>query len=301
MAANVLTERYLYLPSVGFCWLLAVLFKSLWDRYGSQPTTGPLFRAAAGLLAAALVFSCSFKIWTRNEIWHDDHILYATTLQTDEDSYVMHMNLGIDDYVAHNYAGAETHLLRALQLKPDSANVLNALACLYMEEDRFPEAATLFQRAIAARPDWTDPHYNYGRLLKKMGQPDAALEQFHLAVKVGSLNGNAHLFLAQELAERGQYAAAEAEYRRSLELFHSLIAQQSLVDLLIQQGRYADALPMLRSMADEYPFDGPTQLKLARVLEHQGNLAEARKHYQTALDTDPANSEAQSALKRLSP
>jgi Tfp pilus assembly protein PilF len=299
MAANVLTERYLYLPSVAFCWLAGRIAEWAWDvRLESQRGRALLrvILCAAGIVLAALGAT---RVWARARIWHDDMTLYRNTLETDSDSYIMHMNMGVTYFAVGDFVAAEKELQRALELKPDSANVLNALGCVYILEDRSEEAAKAFQSAIAFKPQWTDPHFNYGRLLKKTGQNDEALTEFQTAVEAGPLNGTARLYLAQELAERGQDSEAEAEYRRSIQLLPSLTARRNLVDILLKTGRDDAAVAMLQQMAKEYPYDSTTHVKLGRLLEKEGKSAEARKEYQASLVTDPANSEAQAALRRL--
>ena len=300
MAANVLTERYLYLPSVGFCWLAGWAAKSLWDQLNEQTRAQTALRVAILATGVALVFIGVGKTWARNRIWHDDMILYTTTLQTDPDSYVMHMNLAVS-YFGVNFKASESELYRALELKPDSPNVLNVLGCVYLEQGRLQEAETMFQRAIAIKPGWTDPHFNYGRLLKKMGQDDAALAQFQKAVEVGPLNATARLYLAQELAERGRETEAVAEYRQSIQLSPSLTAGRNLADILLRTGKENEAADMLQHLAKEYPYDSATHLRLGRLLEGEGKTQEAAKEYKTTLETDPANAEAIAALKRTSP
>ena len=299
MAANVLTERYLYLPSVGFCWLLGWVAKEAWDLFGETLKGRRPVRVALCTAGIVLVVLGATKTWARNRVWHDDMTLYATTVETDPDSYVMHMNLGVTYFSTREYSRSEIELRRALELKPDSANVLNALGCVYLEQGRLDEAAKTFQSAIAFKPRWTDPHFNYGRLLKKTGQDDAALAEFRTAVEAGPVNATAALFLAKELAERGNDREAEAEYRRSIQLAPSLLAEQDLVTLLLRTGRQDAAVEMLQQMAKEYPYDSVTRMKLGGLLEKEGKTEEAKKEYQATLATDPGNPEAQAAVKRM--
>ncbi len=299
MAANVLTERYLYLPSVGFCWLAGWAAKRAWDLLGEKLKARTPLRAtlcAAGIALAALGAT---KTWARNRIWRDDTTLYTKTLETDPDSYVMHLNLGTTDFAMRDFATAEKELRRALELRPDSANVLNALGCVYLEEGRLDEAAKALRSAVAFKPRWTDPHFNYGRLLKKTGKNDAALAEFRTAVEVGPLNATARLYLAEELAERGEDSEAEAEYRKSIQLSPSLLAEQNLADILLKTGKEDSAAAMLRQMAAEYPYDSTTHIKLGRLLEKSGKTEESRREYEAALETDPANAEAHAALRRI--
>ncbi len=300
MASNVLAERYLYLPSVGFCWIAGWAVKRCWE---ALPTGASAQRPARIALATAVATICmlgALNTFARNRDWHDNTTLYTTTLKTDPDSYVMHLNLGTAYYQDRNFDGAERELQQALLLKPDSVNALNALGCLYLERGRLDDSAQMFQQAIALKPLWTDPHFNYGRLLVKQDLTTAALREFNKAVEVGPLNSSARLYFAQTLAKDGQIKEAEAEYRKSLELSDSLEAEHGLIDILLNSGRTAEAEPRMRTLLKKYPFDGAIHLKLAKLLESQGHREEALKEFRSAEETDSLNQEIKSAIKRLS-
>jgi protein O-mannosyl-transferase len=301
MAANVLTERYLYLPSVGFCWLVGWALMKLLYRHNlkGQLAHANSWALGAALLVVMLGLVAGWKTWTRNEIWHDDLNLYAQTLKTDPDSYIMHMNLGTTYFSTRDFAAAEKELDRALDLRPDSANVLNALGCVYLEQGRLDDAAKALEAAINLKPAWSDPHFNYGRVLRKQGRDEQALSEFRTAVQVGSLNAAARLNLAEELVARGQDAEAEAQYRKSIELQPTLHAQQKLAALLIRSAHDNEAADMLRKMVAEYPFDSESHVTLGALLEKAGRVEEARKEYQDTLRTDPGNVYAKVGLQRL--
>lgn len=299
MAANVLTERYLYLPSVAFCWLVGSALVYLWGAIRNPPQLRTAWRAVLSLVCLAIAVLSIGAILRRNRVWQDDLTLYLATLKTDPDAWVMHLNLGTTYFAMRDFSAAGIELRRALELKPGSANALNALGCVYLEQGRLDEASQALRDAIAAKPRWTDAHFNYGRVLKKTGQDDLALAEFRTAVETGPLNANAHLYLGQELAARGQTAAAEAELRESIRLYPSLTAQKQLADLLLSAGRDSDAMAVLQQIAREYSYDSATHLKLARLLESKGKMQEALKEYSRALNQDPGNIEAREALTRL--
>jgi protein O-mannosyl-transferase len=299
MASNVLAERYLYLPSIGFCWILGWTAKQLWSKFKSKTSAQAPARVVLATAFVAILLLGAVKTVGRNRVWHDNITLYSTTLKSDPDSYVMHLNLGTSYFQFRNFAGAEKELKQALLLKPDSVNALNALGCLYIEQERYDESARMFQTAIELKPLWTDPHYNYGRLLIKTGARVDALKEFREAVETGPLNASARLFLAQTLAQNGDLQGAESEYRKSLELSPTLDADQGLIDVLLSQDRNAEAEERMRALLKKYPYDGGMHLKLAKQLESDGRKEEALKEYRSAQETDSQNAEIKSAIQRL--
>src|SRR6266436_2198820 len=129
MASNVLTERYLYLPSVGFCWIVGWLAKAAWDSATRATAAKSALRCALCLVGVVVFALAVTKTLRRNRVWRDDLTLYTTTLVTDPDSYVMHLNLGSTYFERGDQKRAEAELNRALALRPNSVNVLNALGC----------------------------------------------------------------------------------------------------------------------------------------------------------------------------
>ena len=146
-----------YLPSVGFCWLVGWAVKTAWDLVEAKSGAKLPIRATLSAIGIALVLLAVTSTWSRNRVWRNDLTLYTKTLQTDPDSHIMHMNLGVTYYESGDFAAAEREIRRAVDLKPDSTNDLNALGCVYLEQGRLIEARDALQRAITLKPQWTDP------------------------------------------------------------------------------------------------------------------------------------------------
>lgn len=106
---NVFTERYLYLPSVGFCWLLAAAFGD---------------RKAAVLF---LLMNYSLLTWFRNSEWRDDVTLYTLTLQVSPESSLIRFHLG-NAYLAGGMPEQALPLLiQAASERPGDAQVWRQL------------------------------------------------------------------------------------------------------------------------------------------------------------------------------
>ena len=74
MPAGVYGERYLYLPSVGFCWLLAWSAVQLWR--GSVPSVPRLAARAVPALLCMVALAYAVRTVSRNREWGDEAILY---------------------------------------------------------------------------------------------------------------------------------------------------------------------------------------------------------------------------------
>ena len=300
MAANVMTERYLYLPSVAFCWLVAWCGIEIVDSLRTSRVS--FAKIAIPALITGMVVVCFLGVTetiARNRDWRSDHALYSRTLLTDPHAYPIRLNFALLYQQDRNPKDAESEYKLALKERPDGVNALNNLGVLYFEQQRFPEAAQMLTQAIAVKPRWADPHFNYGRLLDRQGDHDGALKEFLLATQLAPLSSVAHLFYADSLFSGGNLKEATSEYERSLSLDPSLDAERGLSEAYIQMGNHDAAEVLLRRMIIESPYDGSSHLSMARLLERDGKLEEARAEYGKVLETDPHNREAQSGVERL--
>jgi len=296
MAANVFTERYLYLPSVGFCWLLARCGISLWDRRGVSAIWTR--RILAATFAAIVTLSVA-TILPRNLIWRDDMTLYTRTLETNPAAAVIRSNLGALYFDAGQLDRARAEWELALAQKPDNVVTMNALGILYTRQARYPEAAVMFQRAMAAKPLWGDVHFSYASLLEATGDMPSALKEFQSSVSLAPLSGAAHRWYGEALEKNGQLDEAAAQLKLAVDLEDSLDAMHDLADVYTRQGRTSEAEPVLRRILARFPYDSSAHLSLAQVLENSGKPDEALHEYQQVLATDSANTQAQDGVQRL--
>ena len=298
MASNVSTERYLYLPSVGFCWLIAWYALQLWHRGAANaPWPRGILAAAATVIALLSVLS----IVRRNTIWRDDMTLYTRTLQTDPDAAVIRSNRAALYFDAMQYDKALPEWQLALAQKPDNVVTMNALGLLYTRLDRNDDAEAMFEQAIAAKPLWGDSHFNHALLLQKTGHLSEALSEFKVGVTLSPLSAPAHRWYGEALLENNQREEAVEQFKQAVELDPTLEAMHDLSELYILQGRNADAEPVIRRVIAQFPYDSSAHLMLGNLLLQADKRDEAGSEFRAVLSGDPNNTEAKAALQRLKP
>lgn len=296
LAANVFAERYLYLPSVGFCWLVAWGWVYLWD---SAITQRPVWRKA--LLAALSVVAvlCVLRVVTRNRDWHDDVTLYAKTLAVSPTAYHIRNNLGTVYWKQGRAEAAEREWQEALRLAPRSAIIMNNLGLALAGQKRYPEAVEYLQRAMRLKPNYTDPHLNLGTAYAEMGRLADAELQFRAAVALAPLNAEARYRLGKLYLEAGRRGEAEEQFQRAVEIEPNQKAYAGLGDLYWGRGEGSRAERVFRAAAVLDPYDSHVRFSLGCIYARSGRTAEAIREYEAGLGTDPANAEARAALEKL--
>jgi protein O-mannosyl-transferase len=298
LTSSAVAERYTYLPSVGFCWLVGWLAIRFWGGLQGSPARLRMKRAVVALAGIGLFFLLAARTFARNPDWRDDFSLYTKTLRTDPGACYIRSNLGLVYYKRLQKDLALKEWQQALACKPDNVPALTNLGLLYTEQENYSEAAASLQRAIQLKPLSPDVHFDDAILLDATGHQEEALEEFHRAVELAPLDAVALRLYAKELASSGKTAEAESEFRQSIKLDPSEEALRGLSKIYLEERRNDLAEKTLRQLLSMNPYDATAHLDLAKLLQASGRTAEAMKEYQAVLFLDPRNFEAKSALQQ---
>ncbi len=296
LGPNVFTERYLYLPSVGFCWVAAWLILEIWKRSAARPRVR---RAAFGALLGGLTVLAVVRIVTRNRDWRDDGTYYRVTLAAVPEAASLRLNLGAVYWNRMRPDDAEREWKQALAVSPDSAQLLNNLGLVCASKKQNDQAIAYFERSMRLRPNYTDAHLNLGRLYQEMGRTSEAELQFRAAVSLAPLSVGARNELGNFYFTSGRLREAELQFQASAASIPNAGAFDALGDIALRQGRRDAAEQDYRRAIGLDEFDWRGQFGLAGICAAEGRVAEAEEHYLAGLDTNPRNEEAGAALQRL--
>ncbi len=295
LGANVFTERYLYLPSLGFCWIAAWGGWQAWKALAEPPAAHKVYAAGLAVVAAL----CVARIATRSHVWHDDATFYRTTLAAQPDAIALRINLGAVYWNLGSPDQAEAEWREALRRAPDHWLILNNLGLVSARKKRYDEAIEGFQRSIALRPKYADSHMNLGRIYAETGAPEKAEEQLKAAVALAPLYVQARNELANFYFNSGRLDAAERHLHSSISSGGSIVAWDLLGEICSRTNRRQDAEHAFRQALAMDPFDSRAHFGLGASLEAKGRLSEALNEYAAGLQTDPRNPVGLEAVERL--
>jgi len=163
-------------------------------------------------------------------------------------------------------------------------------------------AVESFRAALERDPSHASARVGLGDALFSLGEGQAA-EDAYRQVLLETEVAAAHNGLGNLAAQRGEVAAALAEYRRALELDPELeTAHANLGGALASLGQWEEALEHQRWLVEqcpECPDSAPLYRNLARTLGDAGRPHEAIAALRKALALAPAEVEARSELADL--
>lgn len=170
-----IAERYLYIPSIGFSILLAIIV----TRLLSVNVLGK----AVPFIWAAIIITLGALTIERNMVWGDDIRFYKDMAKGAPDSPVPHANLAHAYLRAGDVNKAIPELEEALRYAKSNFNLYNELGVLYGKTGRFDDAAKAFGTAVNLKPDFGDAYNGLGMALAELGRLEEAESAFMSAVR----------------------------------------------------------------------------------------------------------------------
>jgi tetratricopeptide (TPR) repeat protein len=310
LGRNPFTERYLYLPSVGFCLLLSLAGAWLVERAPSRLRLGLslilLLPIVGGFLAETIA---------RNPDWRDDATLWSRTLLRSPDApFVRVMVASIESSDPAQSAPAEENYRKAIELGMaetppdlmDAATSYQGLALIYADRSKFQQALQFVSEAEKLDPEDPNISGERGLILTRAGDGKDSVPQLQRALADDPNNENALSALA--LAERDAlHNPAEAA-----RLFERVIALHTEEDefaanehnnlgaVFGDEGRFDRAVQEFRTAVRIEPTNEEYQLNLAIALGNLGRFAEARTAAQAAARLAPNDPTPRQLLQDLS-
>lgn len=172
---TLMAERYAYLPSVGFCLLLAIAFVYLLTRTKTGAPHSIIYGAIACLTIAYTV-----RTIQRNSEWKDDRTLWKTASERNPYSYIAYTALGKQYIAANQFDNAIDAYTHVLHFFPEQKMVIGYLTELYIHTHRYTDAIHLIRSVILLRPQEPEIWIKLGdvyRLIPDMQNAQAAYEK----------------------------------------------------------------------------------------------------------------------------
>jgi len=202
----IIQDRYLYLPSIGFCYLAALLV-----------ARGARRRARAALAitgAVVVVFGASTIL--QNRVWHDSFAIWHRAAQYAPNLWSVRYNLGLAHLKHRQYEQARAELSQALRMRRDGPEIYNSLALAQAGLGDTDDAVTSLRQALALDPRMVEANNNLGTILFERKDYEGARRAFSQALDRDPSSVSARFNLARTLAAMNEHEAAIREYEETL-------------------------------------------------------------------------------------
>lgn len=177
------------------------------------------------------------------------------------------------------------HLRAAFKLNPDDLSTGMAIAQIYLNTGRMPEAEKVLAQMLERFPDQRVLNYQYAQVLTKLGRGDESKQYLERAVLLDPTFGPAILQLVDIYQK-------ENDWQKAADVLAPLIAEDPMnLDLQRQQaffylraGQSEKARAMFKTLADADPKDARSRFYLAEALSDLERYEDADKIYRSLLE-----------------
>jgi len=287
-------ERYLYLPSVAFCWLLGEGVSYLTRLEGGAGNLR-VKMAQAGLVL--LVVLAATRTALRLPAWRNNFTLAQATLADDPNSATYHLYLG-NNYRQRGERGrARLEYVQAISLDPSMGEAYLDLAGVLLDDGAAGAAREFLERAVEANPRLAEGYYELGRQELHEHHPDLAQDYLERAVALNPNYFDALSLLGDMALEAGKLQEAQSYLNRARAA--NPLSVETLLNLGAVQARNGDVagaeLEFRRAM-ELAPGSEAPYLSLAALYEGAGKPDAALEVYRSAVRALPASANAQFRL-----
>jgi tetratricopeptide (TPR) repeat protein len=218
-------------------------------------------------------------------------IEYRAAVQADDRNAPARQKLGRAFIQAGDVAGAYPHLVRAADLLPNDASAQVDAAAALLAIERFEDARTRAEKAIALDARNVDAHIIRASAAGRMRDVDTALSSIDTAIELDPTSTVSFLGLARLQASKGESAEAEAAFKQAIAVGPTVVpAYLAFAKYYRLIGKPDAAEQVLRSAVAKNPSSARANLELAALLTIVGKRqeAEAPLKQAAALSKDPA-------------
>ena len=217
-----MAERFMFMPSVGFCLVLAVILMKYLKNYAVYTAVG-----------IAVLFG--IKTFTRNFDWKDNYTIFTTDVNVSQNSAKLQCSAGgamvekaatetNPTFKKEQLNAAIGHLRRSLEIHPTYKNPSLLLGNAYIYLENFEKAIEEYQNGLKLDPQFKDIKTNLALAYREMGRiygqqkndMPKAIEYLEKSVEYNPKDGQAYSNLGTCYGLTGQTQKAIDALERAL-------------------------------------------------------------------------------------
>lgn len=276
----VIAERFLYIPSFGFCLLVGFLASTILQSNNLSPLKKNLFTLL--IITAVLLFSLTTIV--RNMDWHSQESLFYSAHLNDPSAFNPNAVLSLINIEKGNYDQSIYYSKQALALDPKSFEMYHRLGIALEKKGEYQTALENYQKALEIQNDFYYSNIQIGNIYLQQKKFPEALSEFEKAIKIEPNSYEAQFNRALILAQFKNYDLAIEGYQKALAINpYRSMTYNNLALVLNQKNDHQKAITYFKKALEIEPDNYYFNINLAETYETVHNPKEALNYYQKAL------------------
>jgi tetratricopeptide (TPR) repeat protein len=272
-------DHYQYNATIG---LMAVFAAAIRRSFGKTGFWMPV------QVALLLVLGC--LTWQQCAPYHDRESLWRDNVTKNPDSWMGHLNLGLELFKRGQLDDALEQFRSAVLLHPNGDDEQANLGTALMEKGFYTEAIQHLETALALNPHYLAAQNSVALAYSRLGDDDQAVAHFRKALEIEPNAFGVMMNLGSTLQHQGKLDEAAENYRLASKQFPAEVEPlRRLARILVKKEQFSLAAEAARQAVQLAPDRADLLLALGNIYMAQTNYASAGDYYRKALQLDPAN------------
>jgi tetratricopeptide (TPR) repeat protein len=272
-------DHYQYNAAIG---LIAIFAAAVWRWFAK---TGFLTSVQVALL---LALGC--LTWRQCGPYHDREALWRDNLAKNSNSWLAHLNLGIELFKQGQLDEALEQYRTAAALHPNGDQEQANLGTALMEKGLYSEAIQHLKAALAINPQLLAAQNSLALAYSRLGDDDQAIAHFRKALQIKPNALGVLMNLGRILQRQGKLDEAIENYRAASRGYPSEVEPlRRLAGILMERKQFSPAAEACRQAVQLAPNRADLLLALGDIHLAQTNYDAAGDCYRKALQIEPAN------------
>ncbi|MEK6949450.1 MAG: tetratricopeptide repeat protein [Nanoarchaeota archaeon] len=251
---TIMAERYLYLPSYGFCLLLAFLILSIekinFAKFRVTQEYSIKKYSKFAIIIIVLLVASSYTLLTiqRNAEWRDNFTLLSKTAERNPFGTRTYQALALHYRNQGDYDKAFSHALKAVELSSKNHHAYENLGTISTYTKNYQQAIYYYNKSLEIAPDYYLALNNLGLVYIYIGDFNNSFYYLNKAIKVDPKLAKAYNDLGVVYAQSGDFDAGimhireaieinpyEADYYRNLAVIYSYLGNNAESESLMEK------------------------------------------------------------------
>ncbi|MFN3531179.1 MAG: tetratricopeptide repeat protein [Candidatus Brocadia sp.] len=274
---NIMAERYLYIPIMGFSVVIGILvYKCILKK-----------NFAAICLGTVIIILCIISVH-RNGIWRDEFTLWHSTVNRESNSARAHHNLGVVYSLKGFSDYAEFEYKKTLEINPKDVESHFNMGNAYERKGMLDAAIKEYQEALRCNPVYADAYNNLGGIYKKKHIFDRAIELYKKAIQCNPFSPYYYNNLGLAYHENKLYKEAITEFSRAVQINSGIsFLHNNLGNTYKEMGNFEEALTEYKTALKLDPDSADTHNNLGIIYIGTGQFDKAISEFDTAIQLNP--------------
>lgn len=284
------SNRFLYLPSLGFCFLIGYGIDQFFRKNSHQSI---IFKNSVAVTLILIIILLAGKSFIQTQTWRSSISFWSHELKYYPDNAMALVNRG-EAYKDIGEVGlAFADFNKSIAVNSVYAEAYNSRGQLYALQGNLDAALEDFQKTIEMKPHFDEAYNNLGIIYAMKKETKKSVIYFNKALEIDPFNVEAHYNLGDFYYQQGNLPEALEHMKKVLEINPNSASGYNKRGLILGIQQHFDlALRDFNQSIEINPHNSEAYTNRGIVFEQKKMFQQALESYNTALKINPQNADA---------